>query len=167
MKQIIFTTLVAMSLLSTPAPASANDLPSQQDVKCPVTLEVTGTVVIKQSKTSKTPKTKVAKTKIVVITAKTAAKKKKSELRNSAVVNDSIWWEGDTRKLRLENNDWVEIKLVRVEHGKAIFELHGKHRLGLGPPTQFQVKINKIKKSSTWGLERPTKKKASKKTNKK
>jgi len=159
MKQIIFTMLAAMSLLS--APVLANDLPSQQDVKCPITIEITGTVVVKQQpKTAKTAKTKT--TKVVVITAETVkATAKKKELRNSAVVNDSIWWEGTTKKLRLEDNGWVELKLIKVEHGKAIFELHGKHRLGLGPPTQFQVKI---KKSSTWGLERPATKK---KTNKK
>lgn len=123
MKQIIFTMLVAMSLLS--APALAKDLPSQQDVKCPITLEVTGTVVVKQQ-----PKGK--------------------KLRNSIIANDSIWWEGDTKKLRLEDNGWVELKLIKVEHGKAIFELRGK---------QFQIKI---KQSSTWGL---TKKKGSKEDN--
>jgi len=128
MKQIIFTALVALSLLGTPV--IAGDLPSQKDIKCPITLEVTGTVIIKNQ-----PKGK--------------------KLKNASIVNDAIWWEGDTKKLRLKDGGWVTLKLLKVEQGKAIFELRGRR----GRPPHFQVKI---KQSENWGL---TKKKAAKKTN--
>lgn len=125
MKHFITATLLALTLANpvfadgeTKKPETVQKLPSQSDVNCPIKLEITGTVVLKKSK-----------------------------LRNSAIVNDTIWWEGDTKKLRLDDGGWVELKLVKVVHGKTIFELRGR----VGRPPQFEVKL---KQSSNWGLTR-------------
>jgi len=80
--------------------------------------------------------------------------------KNSAIVNDSIWWEGQTLGVRTKEGHWLKIKLLKVEHGKATFEESGIRKQGKKEwhnraPRRYTVRI---KKSTIWGLG-PLKKK--------
>ena len=100
------------------------------DVQAPLPLEVTGVVV------SHTPK-----------------------IKSAAIVNDSIWWEGDTIKLRKEDNSWVTLTLTKVEMvegrgGVLTFTIKTDAKVD---PT-FKVGIKKAKKNAygnpRYGLHR-------------
>jgi len=70
----------------------------------------------------------------------TVVVKGKSKLPSSAIVNDKIWWEGDTflvkggkvlyrfapsKNVKLRDGEEL-MKLVKVENGKLTFEFRGK-----------------------------------------
>jgi len=93
------------------------------EIEPPVKMEVTGVVVV--SKTKK-------------------------KLKNAAIVNDAIWWEGQTIKVRKDDDTWIILTLSKVEivkgkGGVLTFLVEdGSNDL----PT-FKVAI---KKASGWGL---------------
>ena len=72
--------------------------------------------------------------------------------KSSAIVNDRIWWEGETLRLRQDDDSWVTLTLVKVEMvegkgGVLTFKVGEADSEG----ETFQVGI---KKSTRWGLTR-------------
>ena len=72
--------------------------------------------------------------------------------KSSAIVNDRIWWEGQTIRLRKEDDSWVTLTLTKVEMiqgrgGVLTFTVETENE---EKPT-FQVGI---KKATGWGLTR-------------
>tara|TARA_B100001109_G_scaffold241012_1_gene224807 strand:+ start:102 stop:446 length:345 start_codon:yes stop_codon:yes gene_type:complete len=93
------------------------------DTQPPLSLEVTG-VVVSHSK----------------------------KFKSSAIVNDRIWWEGQTIRVRKEDDTWVTLTLTKVEMiqgrgGVLTFTVETEDE---EKPT-FQVGI---KKATGWGLTR-------------
>lgn len=91
------------------------------EIEAPIALEVTGVVVSHSNK-----------------------------YKSSAIVDDRIWWEGETKRIRKEDDSWVTLTLTKVEMVK-----------GKGGVLTFTVETDNkdtftvsIKKSTTWGLHR-------------
>lgn len=98
MKNFIFGLLMSMFFLS---PLSAQDNPA--DPYVPDKMEVTGAVLVEKP----------------VVNPRDP---KGPKLGSSAIVNDRIWWEGETIKVR-KGDGWVTLTLTKVERVKGQFVL--------------------------------------------
>jgi hypothetical protein len=138
MKKIFVGILTGMLMLSpviaqdTPNPNINNDA-TEAVPYVPEKMEVTGVAVV--AKPQVDPRNP-----------------KGPKLGSSAIVNGQIWWEGQTIKVRKDDDSWVTLTLTKVEmvKGKGGVCTFTVELASSDKPT-FKVSI---KKSSGWGLEK-------------
>ena len=129
MNKTFLNILMSIVLLS---PAVAQD--NSADPYIPEKMEVTGAAVVEKPKVDpRNPKGK--------------------KLGSSAIVNDKIWWEGATIKVRKSDDSFVTLTLTKVEMVKgkgAVLTFTVELTRHLEKPT-FTVKL---KRASGWGLKK-------------
>ena len=120
MNKFIFGLLVSLFLIS---PVSAQDNPA--DPYIPNKMKVTGVVVVKNP-------------------AVNPRNPKGPKLGSSAIVNDRIWWEGETIKVRKDDGGWVTLTLTKVEFvkGKGVLTFTVELTRHLEKPT-FKVNMRR------------------------
>jgi len=132
MNKLFSGILACLFMLS---PLAAQDNPAAPYI--PQKIEVTGVAVVENPKVD-------------------PRNPKGPKLGSSAIVNDSIWWEGQTIKIRKDDDSWVTLTLTKVERVK-----------GKGGVLTFTVELTRhaekptfqvtIKKKSGYGLEKAKK----------
>ena len=126
----LFSGLLACMLMLSPL--AAQDNPA--DPYIPAKMEVTGVAVVENPQVD-------------------PRNPKGPKLGSSAIVNGQIWWEGQTIKVRRDDNSWVTLTLTKVEMVKAkggVLTFTVELTRHAEKPT-FQVSI---KKTSGWGLKK-------------
>lgn len=129
MNKLFSGILACMLMLS---PLAAQDNPAAPYI--PAKMEVTGVVIVKKPQVD-------------------PRNPKGPKLGNSAIVNGAIWWEGQTIKVRRDDNSWVTLTLTKVEMVKGkggVLTFTVEFTRHAEKPT-FQVSI---KKASGWGLQK-------------
>ena len=129
----IFSGIIACILMLSPL--AAQDNPA--DPYIPQKMEVTGVAVVENPRVD--PRNPEG-----------------PKLGSSAIVNDRIWWEGQTIKVRRDDDSWVTLTLTKVEmvEGKGgVLTFTVELTRHAEKPT-FQVTI---RKSSKYGLEKAKK----------
>lgn len=129
MKKLFAGILTGMLMLS---PLAAQDNPAAPYI--PQKMEVTGVAIVENPRVD-------------------PRNPKGPKLGSSAIVNDQIWWEGQTIKVRKDDDSWVTLTLTKVEMVKGkggVLTFTIELTRHLNKPT-FKVSI---KKGSGWGLEK-------------
>jgi len=124
----IFAAILAVTLWAVPTSAA--------EIDAPVKLDISGVVVVDKPRPD--------------------PRDPKRMLGNSAIVNDTIWWEGQTIRLRKDDNTWITLTLVKVEMvkgkgGVCTFRVEDGSRSHPSIRPTFKTAI---KKKASWGLEK-------------
>lgn len=124
----IFAAILAATLWAAPLSAA--------EIDAPVKLDITGVVIVDKPRPD--------------------PRDPKRMLGNSAIVNDTIWWEGQTVRLRKDDDSWITLTLVKVElvegkGGVCTFRVEDAARSPEAKPDTFKTTI---KKKAGWGLDK-------------
>jgi len=81
-------------------------------------------------------------------------------VQSAAIVNDRIWWEGETIRLRTEDKGWITLTMIRVEMiegkgGVCTFQVEDSLVVVEGEDTDDKPTFSvRIQQSADYGLSR-------------